>query len=267
MGAIAEDGTAVLNSDARTPRGHDARRCSDAHRARGRASCAAGSSATATGGRRLDVRGRTVIVVDDGLATGLTDLAAVRALRARGATRIVVAVPVGAREAVAMVGEEADEIVCHTIPHELLGVGRWYQDFSPVSDAEVRRAAGAAGCTRPGGRDRRSHPPAATSPPIPPAATSRPSRRAISARELTLDIGGVSLRGDLTHPAGRARAGDLRARQRLEPPEPAQPRGRRDAQRGRSSRRCCSTCSTEREEQHVASSSSTFRCSRADSSA
>ena len=85
----------------------------------------------------LDVRGRTVIVVDDGLATGLTDLAAVRALRARGAARIVVAVPVGARESVALVGEEADEVVCHTIPHDLLGVGRWYRDFSPVSDEEV----------------------------------------------------------------------------------------------------------------------------------
>ena len=92
----------------------------------------------------LDVRGRTVIVVDDGLATGLTDLAAVRALRARGAARIVVAVPVGARESVALVGEEADEVVCHTIPPELLGVGRWYRDFSPVSDAEVLALLGAA---------------------------------------------------------------------------------------------------------------------------
>jgi predicted phosphoribosyltransferase len=84
-----------------------------------------------------DVRGRTVIVVDDGLATGLTDLAAVRALRAQGAKRIVVAVPVGPRQAVALLGAEADEVVCHTVPAELLGVGRWYRDFSPVSDQEV----------------------------------------------------------------------------------------------------------------------------------
>jgi putative phosphoribosyl transferase len=84
-----------------------------------------------------DVRGRTVIVVDDGLATGLTGLAAVRSLRAQGARRIVVAVPVGARQAVALLGAEADEVVCHTIPDELLGVGRWYRDFSPVSDQEV----------------------------------------------------------------------------------------------------------------------------------
>jgi putative phosphoribosyl transferase len=84
-----------------------------------------------------DLRGRTVIVVDDGLATGLTDLAGVRALRAQGAGRIVVAVPVGAREAVALIAAEADQVVCHTIPDELLGVGRWYRDFSPVSDQEV----------------------------------------------------------------------------------------------------------------------------------
>lgn len=83
------------------------------------------------------LHGRTVIVVDDGLATGLTDLAAVRALRAQGAGRIVVGVPVGAREAVALIAAEADQVVCHTIPDELLGVGRWYRDFSPVSDQEV----------------------------------------------------------------------------------------------------------------------------------
>ena len=137
VGAIAEDGSAVLDPDTARRVGHDAGAARRHRRAGGRVSCAAASSATATGARPLDVRGRTVIVVDDGLATGLTDLAAVRALRARGAGRIVVAVPVGARESVALVGAEADEVVCHTIPRELLGVGRWYRDFSPVSDEEV----------------------------------------------------------------------------------------------------------------------------------
>ena len=75
-----------------------------------------------------------------------------RALRAGGAAPIVVAVPVGPRESVALVGEEADEIVCLTIPHELLGVGRWYRDFSPVSDAEVIAAlTGASGQAPPTG--------------------------------------------------------------------------------------------------------------------
>lgn len=84
-----------------------------------------------------EVRGRTAIVVDDGLATGLTDLAAVRALCERAAGSVVVAVPVGSRQAVAMLREEADAVVCHTIPRELLGVGRWYEDFGEVTDARV----------------------------------------------------------------------------------------------------------------------------------
>ena len=83
------------------------------------------------------MRGRTVIVVDDGLATGLSDLAAIRALRKRGARRIVVAVPVGSRESVAMLGEEADQVLCLMIPERLYGVGLWYEDFAPVSDEEV----------------------------------------------------------------------------------------------------------------------------------
>ncbi len=85
----------------------------------------------------IDVRGRTVIIVDDGLATGLTDLAAVRALRKRGARRIIVAVPVGSSEAVSMLAEETDRVVCLTVPARLLGVGMWYRDFMPVSDEQV----------------------------------------------------------------------------------------------------------------------------------
>ena len=85
----------------------------------------------------VPLAGRTVIVVDDGLATGLSDLAAVRALRRRGARRIVVASPVGSSEAIALLREEADRVVCATVPPQLDGVGRWYEDFSEVTDAEV----------------------------------------------------------------------------------------------------------------------------------
>jgi putative phosphoribosyl transferase len=99
-----------------------------------------------------EVRGHTVLVVDDGLATGLSDLAAVRALRSRGAGRIVVAAPVGSPEAVRMLRGEADEVVCHTIPGRLLGVGRWYEDFSPVSDEEVLALLAGAGTPIPGHR-------------------------------------------------------------------------------------------------------------------
>lgn len=90
------------------------------------------------GGRpKLDVKGRTVIVVDDGLATGLTALAAVRVLRRRGAARIVVAVPVGSREAAASLRLEADDVICQTLPERLSSVGSWYRDFSPTTDDEV----------------------------------------------------------------------------------------------------------------------------------
>jgi predicted phosphoribosyltransferase len=89
------------------------------------------------GRARIDLHGRTAIVVDDGLATGLTAVAAVRALRACGASRIVVAVPVGAGESVELVAREADRVLCHTIPPRLLAVGHWYADFAPVSDEEV----------------------------------------------------------------------------------------------------------------------------------
>lgn len=85
----------------------------------------------------LPVTGRTAIIVDDGLATGLTDLAAVRALRKRGASHIVVAVPVGSSDAVSMLAEEADRVVCLEVPPRLYGVGMWYDDFTPVSDEEV----------------------------------------------------------------------------------------------------------------------------------
>lgn len=90
------------------------------------------------GGRRpTPVDGRTAIIVDDGLATGLTVLAAVRALRGRDAARIVVAVPVGSEEAIGKVSAEADEVVCARIAHELRSVGQWYEDFSQVDDDEV----------------------------------------------------------------------------------------------------------------------------------
>jgi putative phosphoribosyl transferase len=85
----------------------------------------------------ISVRGRTAIVVDDGLATGLTDLAAVRTLRKRGARHIVVAVPVASSESVSMLAAEADRVVCLRVPQRLFGVGMWYRDFSPVSDEDV----------------------------------------------------------------------------------------------------------------------------------
>jgi putative phosphoribosyl transferase len=85
----------------------------------------------------LDVTGRTVILVDDGLATGRSALAAVRSLRQRGAARIVLAVPVAAPESADALRADADEVVCVETPEDLWAVGLWYEDFRPTTDQEV----------------------------------------------------------------------------------------------------------------------------------
>jgi predicted phosphoribosyltransferase len=84
-----------------------------------------------------DVRGRIVILVDDGLATGSTMRAAVAALRRQGPARIVVAVPVGAAETCAEMQAEADEAVCAHTPEPFYAVGLWYEDFTQTTDEEV----------------------------------------------------------------------------------------------------------------------------------
>ena len=84
-----------------------------------------------------DVHGRTVILVDDGLATGSTMRAAVAALRKQGPARIVVAVPVAAPETCEEFKTEVDEAVCAATPRMFNGVGRWYEDFSQTTDEEV----------------------------------------------------------------------------------------------------------------------------------
>ncbi|MBW3622177.1 MAG: phosphoribosyltransferase [Armatimonadetes bacterium] len=86
----------------------------------------------------LQVQGKTVILVDDGLATGATMRAAVLALRQRQPARIVVAVPVGAAPTCEAFREEADETVCAITPEPFLAVGYWYEDFSQTTDEEVR---------------------------------------------------------------------------------------------------------------------------------
>ena len=79
-----------------------------------------------------------MILVDDGLATGSTMRAAVRAVRQMQPARVVVAVPVAAASTRDDIGAEVDEIVCETPPEPFLAVGRWYEDFSQTTDDEVR---------------------------------------------------------------------------------------------------------------------------------
>lgn len=85
-----------------------------------------------------EVRGRTVVIVDDGLATGSTMRAAVAALRQQQPNRIVVAVPVAPPSTCQELRAEADEVVCLATPEPFSAVGLWYRDFSETSDAEVR---------------------------------------------------------------------------------------------------------------------------------
>jgi predicted phosphoribosyltransferase len=86
----------------------------------------------------LDVRGKTVILVDDGLATGATMVAAIKALRQHQAGRIVVAVPIASPEICDQMRAYVDDIVCAVTPEPFHAVGLWYEDFSQTSDEEVR---------------------------------------------------------------------------------------------------------------------------------
>jgi putative phosphoribosyl transferase len=91
-----------------------------------------------------EMRGRTVILVDDGLATGATMRAAAAALRQQGAAKIIVAVPVGAPSTCHEIRSIADEVVCLQTPGSFMGVGQYYEDFSQTTDEEVRELLAAA---------------------------------------------------------------------------------------------------------------------------
>jgi putative phosphoribosyl transferase len=90
------------------------------------------------------LRGKTVLLVDDGLATGSTMRAAAQAVRALGPSRVVVAVPVAAAETCEALRDEADDVVCTLLPDPFHAVGLWYDDFSQTTDEEVRALLGAA---------------------------------------------------------------------------------------------------------------------------
>jgi predicted phosphoribosyltransferase len=137
MGAIASGGVRVLNDDVlswyRIPE------AAVEHVAREeQAELERGERAYRDGKPLADLRGRIVVLVDDGLATGSTMKAAVEGVRAQGPSRIVVAVPVGAPETCREFADLADEIVCARAPDRFTAVGQWYVDFSQTSDEEVR---------------------------------------------------------------------------------------------------------------------------------
>jgi putative phosphoribosyl transferase len=99
-----------------------------------------------------DLEDRTVIVVDDGLATGVTARAAVRAVRNRGAQRVVLAIPVCSATGRDDLAREVDDMVCVLAPEHFSAVGQWYDDFDQVSDDEVLAALARADKARAGSR-------------------------------------------------------------------------------------------------------------------
>ena len=136
MGAIATGGVRVVNADVFSALGLTE---GDLERAAAVEQAELERREKAYRGARAapDLAGATVIVVDDGLATGATMRAAVAAIRQQGAARIVVAVPVAARSTRDALAREVDEVVCVATPEPFLAVGRFYEDFTQTTDAEV----------------------------------------------------------------------------------------------------------------------------------
>jgi len=136
MGAIATGGVRVLNDDVVTSLELEPE-VIDAVAAREEKELARRERLYRGARPAPDVHGRTVILIDDGLATGSTMRAAVAALRKQRPARIVVAVPVAASETCEEFKTEVDEVVCAATPRMFNGVGRWYEDFSQTTDEEV----------------------------------------------------------------------------------------------------------------------------------
>jgi predicted phosphoribosyltransferase len=144
IGAIVEDGTRIFDPEALAALAIDggmlesivARASEELHR----------RVVAYRGGRPpMRLRDRTVVVIDDGVATGVTDTAAIRAIRRQRPRRLILAVPVCASDSVARMRKEADEMICLIAPPQLRGVSQWYRDFSQIHDQEVIAALGAAG--------------------------------------------------------------------------------------------------------------------------
>ncbi|WP_346106215.1 phosphoribosyltransferase family protein [Nonomuraea maheshkhaliensis] len=132
----------------------------------------------------VSLAGRTVIVVDDGVATGSTARAACQVARVRGASRVILAIPVGAPETIASLRKDADEVICLETPGALYSIGAWYVDFTQIRDEQVvellQRAA------NPVGKGEKGNSPKSASPEI--------------ADEVLVDAGRVQLSGRLTIP-------------------------------------------------------------------
>jgi predicted phosphoribosyltransferase len=138
MGAIASGGIRVLNDEVVrwygiTPAAIDAVAREEEQELQRR------ESTYREGREAVPLQGRVVILVDDGLATGSTMIAAVKAVRQHQPAKVVVAVPVGARETCGALSTVADEVECVRMPEPFSAVGQWYLNFDQTSDEEVRQ--------------------------------------------------------------------------------------------------------------------------------
>ena len=143
MGAVGEEGVLVVSDDvvrSTQVSEEDLARVIE----RERAEVAARAERFRGGAPPLPLQGHTAVIVDDGLATGGTARAAVAVSRARGAARVVVAVPVAPADTVQLLAREADDVICLESPPHFMAVGAWYLNFDQTSDAEVLALLAAA---------------------------------------------------------------------------------------------------------------------------
>jgi putative phosphoribosyl transferase len=136
MGAIGEDGVRVLNAEVVRGVAISSQVIVEVE-ARERAELASRAERYRSGRSRVDLTGRTVVIVDDGIATGSTARAAIAVARAHGASKVVVAAPVGPPRVGRELADEADQVVCLESPPRFVAVGQFYEDFSQTTDAEV----------------------------------------------------------------------------------------------------------------------------------
>ncbi len=136
MGAIAGNDTCILNRDIISVLNID-RATIDAVIVKEQAELERRNRLYRQGRSSPDIKGKTIIIIDDGLATGATMRAAIASLRQAGAAKIIAAVPVGAASTCGKVEQDADELVCLYTPEPFYGVGQWYSDFSQTSDESV----------------------------------------------------------------------------------------------------------------------------------
>lgn len=136
FGAIGEEGVRVLNTDVVEHAGLTEAEMAAVER-RERAELERRAARYRGGRPAAPLEGRTAIVVDDGVATGGTMRAACQVAQARGAARVIAAVPVGAPEAIAVLRRSANEVICLRAPRDLFSIGSWYSDFAQTTDDEV----------------------------------------------------------------------------------------------------------------------------------